>query len=428
MPVFNSDTFLNFVILFSESFLESLCKLIRAGGFFEAALHAFKARNDLFCVHSFNELCNALGVAVAAAVEFYVFDLAVLNFKGKPSCTNACRLEFISHFYQSFLKIYPYFIIKGRYIQERGEKRREKLLKNFPFNGKLRVVNGKGEDTMTLFKRIAAFFVSTLLLFAGAIDNGGENLLGEARLISSDRYVLCNGDYLTQGITTDGEYFYCTGARTYTGFNGIAKISVQSGEVVLENRDAMPKEMKKQLFNHLGGCSYYNGKIYVAVEDMFRKHPAVAVFDAETLEFTGQYKILGEEIQPEGNLSWCAADKDKGVLYTGISRGGDFVNVLDAETLDFIERKPLETYFHRVQGAEVYDGILYISCNDTSKKKHVYAADPESGKVETVLERSAAKISTEAEGLTILPTEDGAFFHVVDVIGMTVGVIRHYSR
>ena len=281
---------------------------------------------------------------------------------------------------------------------------------------------------MTLFKRIAAFFVSTLLLFASAIDNGGENSLGEAKLISSDRYVLCDGDYLTQGITNDGEYFYCTGARTYTGFNGIAKISVKGGEIVLENRDAMPKEMKKQLFNHLGGCSYYEGKIYVAVEDLFRKHPAVAVFDAQTLEFTGQYKILGEDIQPNGNLSWCAADREKGVLYTGISRGGDFVNVLNIETLEPVGRIMLETSFHRVQGAEVYDGLLYISCNVTNKKKHVYSADLETGKVNVVLERAAAALPTEAEGLTVYPTEDGAFFHVVDVVAMSVGAIRHYSK
>lgn len=281
---------------------------------------------------------------------------------------------------------------------------------------------------MGFFKRIAAFFVSAMLLFANAVDNGGENTLGASKLVSTDRYVLCDGDYLTQGITTDGTYYYCTGARTYTGFNGIAKIDMKTGKVVAENRDAMPKEMKKQLFNHLGGCSYYAGKIYVAVEDVFRKHPAVAVFSAETLEFTGQYKILGEDIQPEGNLSWCAANREEGVLYTGISRGGDFVNVLDIETLEPIGRIMLETSFHRVQGAECYDGILYISCNDTNKIKHVYAVDLETGKVSTVLERKAAALMTEAEGITVYPTEDGAFFHVVDVIAMSVEVIRHYSK
>lgn len=281
---------------------------------------------------------------------------------------------------------------------------------------------------MEFFKRIAAFFVSAMLLFANAVDNGGENTLGASKLVSTDRYVLCDGDYLTQGITTDGTYYYCTGARTYTGFNGIAKIDMKTGKVVAENRDAMPKEMKKQLFNHLGGCSYYDGKIYVAVEDVFRKHPAVAVFSAETLEFTGQYKILSEDIQPEGNLSWCAANCEEGVLYTGISRGGDFVNVLDIETLEPIGRIMLETSFHRVQGAECYDGVLYISCNDTNKLKHVYAADLETGKVSTVLERKAATLMTEAEGITVYPTEDGAFFHVVDVIAMSVEVIRHYSK
>lgn len=281
---------------------------------------------------------------------------------------------------------------------------------------------------MELVKRIAALLISAMMLFANAVDNGGENTLGEPRLISTDRYVLWEGDYLTQGITTDGTYYYCTGARTYTGFNGIAKIDMKTGEIVAQNRNAMPKEMKKQLFNHLGGCSYYEGKIYVAVEDLFRKHPAVAVFDAQTLEFTGQYKILGEDIQPNGNLSWCAADREKGVLYTGISRGGDFVNVLNIETLEPVGRIMLETSFHRVQGAEVYDGLLYISCNDTNKKKHVYSADLENGKVNVVLERAAAALPTEAEGLTVYPTEDGAFFHVVDVVAMSVGAIRHYSK
>lgn len=292
----------------------------------------------------------------------------------------------------------------------------------------LRFGRKNGGNIMSLFTRLAAFFLSVVLSFAVSVDNGGENSLGEATLLSSDHYVLKDGDYLTQGITTDGTYYYCTGAKTYIGFNGIAKVDMATGEIVLENEDAMPKEMKKQLFNHLGGCSYYNGKIYVAVEDLFRKHPAVAVFDAETLEFTGQYRILEEEIQPEGNLSWCAANREEGVLYTGISRGGDFVNVLDIETLEPIGRIMLETSFHRVQGAECYDGTLYVSCNDTTSLKHVYAVDLQTGKVTTVLERKSATLPTEAEGITVYPTEDGAFFHVVDVVASSIGAIRHYSK
>ncbi len=281
---------------------------------------------------------------------------------------------------------------------------------------------------MNLFKRITAFFVCSMLLFVNSVDNGGENTLDSFELVSTNRYVLCDWLYFTQGITNDGTYYYCTGAKTRIGFNGIAKVDMKTGKIVARNRNAMPKELKKQLFNHLGGCSYYNGKIYVAVEDLFAKHPAIAVFNAETLEFTGQYKILGEDLQPNGNLSWCAANREEGVLYTGIFLGGDFVNVLDIETLEPIGRITLETPLQRVQGAEYYDGVLYISCNDTDELKHVYAADLETGKVTTVLERKAATISTEAEGLTVYPTEDGAFFHVVDVVGILTGVIRHYGK
>ena len=66
----------------------------------------------------------------------------------------------------------------------------------------------------------------------------------------------------------------------------------ESPELLDRMEKEMPEELKKQTFNHLGGCTYFEGKIYVAVEDMFRKHPCIAVFDADTLTFTGEYKIL----------------------------------------------------------------------------------------------------------------------------------------
>ena len=190
----------------------------------------------------------------------------------------------------------------------------------------------------------------------------------------------------------------------------------------------MPKQLKKQSFNHLGGCTYFEGKIYVAVEDIMRKHPCIAVFSAETLQFTGEYKILGEEIQPNGNLPWCAVDEENRILYTGVSRGGEFVNALDIDTLELIEKRPIEHSLYRVQGAEFYDGLLYISCNDETKVKHVYAVDPESGEIQTVLERKSGTNSVEAEGITVRTDEDGSLLlDVLDVINSFNTALRTYK-
>ena len=279
-----------------------------------------------------------------------------------------------------------------------------------------------------LIKRIVSLFLCLSLSFIAAIDNGGENTLENAEYLGSKYFAGSDARCSTQGITNDGTYYYTTGAVVALGFNGLEKIDMETGEVVLQNTNAMPKELKKQSFNHLGGCTYFEGKIYVAVEDIMRKHPCIAVFSAETLQFTGEYKILGEEIQPNGNLPWCAVDEENRILYTGVSRGGEFVNALDIDTLELIEKRPIEHSLYRVQGAEFYDGLLYISCNDETKVKHVYAVDPESGEIQTVLERKSGTNSVEAEGITVRTDKDGSLLlDVLDVINSFNTALRTYK-
>lgn len=279
-----------------------------------------------------------------------------------------------------------------------------------------------------LIKRIVSLFLCLSLSFIAAIDNGGENTLENAEYLGSKYFAGSDARCSTQGITNDGTYYYTTGAVVALGFNGLEKIDMETGEVVLQNTNAMPKQLKKQSFNHLGGCTYFEGKIYVAVEDIMRKHPCIAVFSADTLQFTGEYKILGEEIQPNGNLPWCAVDEENRILYTGVSRGGEFVNALDIDTLELIEKRPIEHSLYRVQGAEFYDGLLYISCNDETKVKHVYAVDPESGEIQTVLERKSGTNSVEAEGITVRTDEDGSLLlDVLDVINSFNTALRTYK-
>lgn len=279
-----------------------------------------------------------------------------------------------------------------------------------------------------LIKKIVSLLLCLSLSFIAAIDNGGENTLENAEYLGSRYFAGADARCATQGVTNDGTYYYTTGAVVALGFNGLEKIDMETGEVVLQDTDAMPKELKKQSFNHLGGCTYFEGKLYVAVEDIMRKHPCIAVFSADTLEFTGVYKILDETVQPNGNLPWCAADAENRILYTGVSRGGEFVNALDIDTLELIEKRPIEHSLHRIQGAEFYDGLLYISCNDETKVKHVYAVDPESGKIETVLERKSGTNSVEAEGITVRTSDEGKIFlDVLDVINSFNSALRTYE-
>ena len=149
------------------------------------------------------------------------------------------------------------------------------------------------------------------------LDFNGKSLTKPYRLIESCYYT--GTDFLSsaQGITNDGEFYYCTGTFVPLKFHGLSKIDMMTGEVVLKKEKYLPKELAEQGFNHYGGCTYYDGKIYVAIEDVYRAHPCIGVFSSDTLEYVGKSENLGNEIQPMGNLPWCAADKENKLLYTG---------------------------------------------------------------------------------------------------------------
>ena len=261
-----------------------------------------------------------------------------------------------------------------------------------------------------------------------AFDFNGKSLTKPYRLVGNRYYT--GTDFLAsaQGITNDGEFYYCTGTIVPLKFNGLSKIDMKSGEVILKKEKYLPDELAEQGFNHYGGCTYYDGKIYVAIEAKDGAKPCIGIFSAETLEYVGKSENLGNEIQPNGNLPWCAADKENKLLYTGYFYDCDHINVFNIETLEFIKHIPINRIIQHAQGAELWEGIIYVSCHDTWRKKHIYSINPEIGGVRLVMTRDAGKAVIESEGMTICPMEDGSFFHQLDVIYPSVLSIRRYSK
>ena len=263
--------------------------------------------------------------------------------------------------------------------------------------------------------------------FAKHFDFSGKALTPPFRLIGTRYYTGTSFYASAQGITNDGRYYYCTGTVLPLKFQGLSKIDMRSGEVLLKKENYLPAELATQGFHHYGGCTYFEGMLYVAVEDKDSAHPCIAVFSAETLEFTGEYKILSPEIQPNGNLPWCAADKDNRLLYTGYFNHCDHINVFHIDSLEFIRSIPISRVVEHTQGGEMWNGLIYISCHDTWRKKHIYSIDPATGETKLVMERDAGKNIVESEGITICPMDDGSFFHQLDVIYPFALAIRRYS-
>lgn len=237
---------------------------------------------------------------------------------------------------------------------------------------------------------------------------------------STQTFALLDALFRAQGVTDDGEYFY------FSWNYGLMKTEQDGETVVRQNLCAIPFDLLKLGCKHIGGITYYNGKVYATIEDSkVFKHLYMARYDAETLKLI-DYKALPLE-HHENGAPWCVANPDEGVIYSARRDRLEELNVYDAETMEFLRTVPLTSDFpvHKVQGGDMYNGTLYLS---VSRDKHaVFSVDVSTGEVKIAFERNLAD-GSEGEGMTVLPMDDGSLFHVLDIAKIKLGVhLRHYT-
>ena len=246
-----------------------------------------------------------------------------------------------------------------------------------------------------------------------------------AQLVSSETFVFDHALVMGQGITNDGEYFYTSGTVTGINSTAIAKFSMDPMEFVDSNVNPLPKICKDRGNNHIGGISYYNGKIYASVEGGDEVYACIVVFDADTLEATGEVYDLPNNLYPSG-VPWCAVDPETGYLYASVWKSTKVIHVYDTnDSMKHIDDINLKTPISHIQGAEFLDGTLYMS-QDTRNKgsiRDILKVDFESGEVSVVAERDIVNEDYEAEGMTFTKGDNGAIMHVLDynkLIGINV--------
>lgn len=252
-----------------------------------------------------------------------------------------------------------------------------------------------------------------------------------ADLVSSDTFVFDKALLMGQGITTDGEYYYTSGSITALNLTALAKFTFDGIKIVDSNVNPLPEICEERGNNHIGGISYYNGKLYTSVEGGDEVYACIVVFDCETLEPTGEIYDLPNELYDDG-VPWCAVDTETGYLYASKWTDIETIRVYDINNemkhVRDIDLNGMEK-IHRIQGGEFYNGTLYLSedIEDNGKLKNILSVDVATGEVKLAAERNVGGKNIEAEGLTFWEDEDGAVMHVLDynkVIGITV---RHYK-
>ena len=280
---------------------------------------------------------------------------------------------------------------------------------------------------MGIFESIWAILVAICMAFTGFMDFGTPDATKEVELVKEEKIVLDAAMHAGQGITTDGEYFYTSGSLTAFGVAGLAKWDAETFEQLQVNPKAIPEEYREQYkSDHIGGISYYNGKIYAAVENEPEDYSLVITYDAANLQPIDTYEMPNEYL-PDG-IPWCAVDADNGYLYCSPFNETDYIVACDLETMKFSHIIELSENIYRIQGGEVYDGVLYLSNDDESNDDSVLMVDIETGEVTELCTRSLPSLAgNEAEGLTVYPMEDGSFIHILDY-DKTIGVyVRHYA-
>lgn len=267
-------------------------------------------------------------------------------------------------------------------------------------------------SAFTLFiVKILSVFFSVLLIPLSGITYGLDAIsLGKRTDIARDNIVGIGAYFRSQGITSDGENLYFSSKTT------LIKTESDAGTLINANLSAIPAELKDNCgIKHIGGLSFYNGKIYAGMEDSkVWDYPIIGVFDSETLELE-KYYIMDPELITRG-MPWVTVDPETGYLYCmDHSKKPTKILVYDVNNeMAFVEEVALSETVPSIQGAEFSDGVMYAATNDDTQA--IYKIDVHSGKVEKYLDRNLT--GGEGEGMTFM-TVDGKKV----LVAMDMGVI-----
>lgn len=277
-----------------------------------------------------------------------------------------------------------------------------------------------------VMRRLAALSLAAFMTFLSALTLGIDALSAGKRHpeVSKDNVLLIGAAERSQGITTDGKYYY------FSSKWGLTKSELDGKTRVKSNPLAIPKKLKDEYgLAHIGGISYSKADncIYAGLEDSkVWEYPVVAVYDADTLKFTGRYYILDKALHTRG-LPWVAVDNDRGLLITldHSKKANELIFYDIADNMKYVGSVKLSETVRSIQGAEMYGGMLYAATNDDTQA--VYKINPKSGEVSKYFDRNLTK-GSEGEGITVLETADGAVFHAIDMGPLFINAfIRHYA-
>lgn len=246
-----------------------------------------------------------------------------------------------------------------------------------------------------------------------------------------DLFVMAEALAMGQGVTTDGTYFYTAGAATGLHVTYLGKIEIASMTMTQKRLNPLPDVCRARGNDHIGGISYYDGKIYASVEGGDVCRACIVVFDPQTLLPTGEVYDLPNDDFDDG-IPWLAVDPQTGYLYASKWSHAQTVYVFDVND----GMRPVRSFrpgglgeLDRIQGGEFCRGVLYLSedSHDNGTRKRLLRLDLQTDELTPAAERDVNGSRIEAEDMTFLVRDGESALYVLDY-NKAVGVfLRKYA-
>jgi PEP-CTERM motif len=253
-----------------------------------------------------------------------------------------------------------------------------------------------------------------LLLGAHGVARAADAPAGSWSLAGADVFGFPDGVYRTQGITTDGTNVYFSWQfgleKTDLNYNEISKNStyaITSSGISLP-QSGIPASLSSLGYDHIGDIDYANGLIYASLDDSqttpHYDQPAIAVFDASTLAYTGTVYTLNP---PDGHVdvaSWVAVDAKDNLAYGMAYNSATEMAVYNLTDFSFVKYVQLSSPLDQVQGGKIFGDWMYMSSNDDSRS--VYRVNLLDGTVEDLFSVKQP-YDQEVEGLSVTADANG---------------------
>jgi hypothetical protein len=229
--------------------------------------------------------------------------------------------------------------------------------------------------------------------------------------VGANVFTLPDGIYRSQGMTTDGTSDYFSWQfgleKTDLNYNETARnssVSLTTGQVA----SGIPTSLSSLGYDHIGDIDVANGIIYASLDNSQTtpsySQPAIALYNANTLQYTGTFFTLSPPDGTHDIASWVAVNASAGLAYGMAYDNATEMAVYNLSDFSFVKYIQLSQSLDQVQGGKIFGDWMYMSSNDPSRS--VYRTNLITGQVQDLFS-VAQPFDQEVEGLSVTAEANG---------------------